>query len=146
MNASVPMPFEEEWPVICVVLVLLRRGMVPNRALGDMTMNRRIIGAGVAVLLAGALLGWGTSTISHSARFGAANAVVDQPIANGEPKDQPSGDLTPRESYASPRETHRSAPPAKHRTVRRTPSGITVPAGTLLSIEVATDVSSKTSS
>jgi hypothetical protein len=110
-----------------------------------MTMNRRTTGTGVAVLLAGALLGWGASTMSNSARFSQASPGADLPIASVEQKDQPSGDITPRESYRAPAET-RSAPRATHRTVRRTSTGITVPAGTPLSIEVATNVSSKTSS
>ncbi|HYM81923.1 MAG TPA: hypothetical protein VEY91_11025 [Candidatus Limnocylindria bacterium] len=88
--------------------------------------NHQFVAAGLAVLLAGAAIGWAASRSNTpaEAKDAAALAVND---------DRPTGDITPRVQYREPRRP-------------RTSSGNIVPAGTALSIAVNTGMTSKTSS
>ena len=87
--------------------------------------HEKLIGAGVALLLSGAVLGWGASRMAPTGAA-ATPAGVTGVVA----QETPGGSVTPTVRYRTPRRT--------------TVSGFTVPAGTPLSVAVNTGLNSKT--
>src|SRR5262245_55973601 len=95
--------------------------------------NDKILMAGVAALLVGALIGWGASHWT-----GNAGAQSDS-LSNGLITQEPVGSITPTQPYEQER-PRQSAPRAPR------VSGTTIPSGTGVTVAVNGEYSSKTSS
>lgn len=84
-----------------------------------MTTNYKLLGAGLAVLVTGAVIGW---SASNRNAIGSTSSAVTASADVGD--DRRTGDIAPRNPFRSVR-------------------GTTVPSGTPLSIAVNTDITSK---
>jgi len=99
--------------------------------------NDKILMAGVAALLIGALLGWGISHWTGNARATSEDSLMVNAPADGASSldvKEPGGSITPSQPY-------RGARPSAPRS-----SGAFVPAGTAVAVAVNGDYSTKTSS
>jgi hypothetical protein len=110
-----------------------------------MTMNSKALAAGLAIMLAGAVVGWNASQMADAK----SGPTLDKmPIA--EVQEKPSGDLTPQKEYQPEpvrRTPTRSVTRPRARTTSRSTSayrGITIPAGTPVAVTVNSALSSKT--
>ena len=103
-----------------------------------MTTKSKALAAGVAIMVTGAVIGWGASRMVDAKSGSTANDPTVSTVL-----EQPSGNLTPQTTY-------RPEQPAR-RAVRRTArvasvSGIHLPAGTPISVTLHGALSTKTAS
>jgi len=117
---------------------------------------KHLVYLSVAVLAATGAIGCARKTAQTT------NTATSDSLVASNPTERPAGDITPQTNYQEPKQTEATPPPAEHRTTTthhttthehmaaNTTSkpaenpGITVPAGTAVKIEVATDVTSET--
>jgi len=100
-----------------------------------MTTNSKTLVAGLAILVAGAAVGWNASQLADARSAAPADSIALNV------QEKTAGDLTPRVQY-------QSAPiaraPVVHRPRVSTVHGITIPAGTAVAVTVNSALSSKT--
>ena len=96
-----------------------------------MTTKSRVLAAGVAIMVTGAVIGWGASRMVDAKSGSTANDPTVSSV-----QELPSGDLTPQKTY--------QPAPAVRRVARV--SGIRIPAGTPVAVTLNSALSSKTAS
>lgn len=100
-----------------------------------MNTKSKVLAAGLAILMAGAAIGWGASRLNRSQQLQQDPLAVEVAPA---PQEQPRADLTPQIQFHSA--------PTRRATVHRVrrASSLTLPAGTELAVALETALSSKT--
>lgn len=100
-----------------------------------MTTKSKALAAGVAIMVTGAVIGWGASRMVDAKSGSTASDPTVSTLL-----EQPSGNLTPQTTYRPER-------PAVRRTARvASASGIRLPAGTPISVTLHGALSTKTAS
>ena len=100
-----------------------------------MTTKSKVLAAGVAIMVTGAVIGWGASRMVDAK---SGSAAIDPTVSSV--IEQPNGNLTPQTPY-------QPAKPAVRRTTRvASVSGIRIPAGTPVAVTLNAALSTKTAS